>query len=52
MGYESPKVSVYDVIGAGIAGPIFYRYENNRQKHLTEKLKTIELMNHHVRNAL
>jgi hypothetical protein len=48
---ESQRVAD-DVIGAAIAGLIFYRYEYNRRKHLNEKLKTIELMNHHVRNAL
>src|SRR6266404_7746329 len=48
---ESQRV-VDDLIGATIAGLIFYRYGHNRRKHLDEKLKTIELMNHHVRNAL
>jgi hypothetical protein len=48
---ESQRI-VDDLIGATIAGLIFYRYEHNRRKHLDEKLKTIELMNHHVRNAL
>jgi hypothetical protein len=41
-----------DVCGALIAAFFVYRYEYIRSKHLREKLKTIELMNHHVRNAL
>lgn len=41
-----------DICGAVIAALLVYRYENTRSKHLSEKLKTIELMNHHVRNAL
>ena len=41
-----------DFCGAIIAGLLVYRHEYNRSRYLTEKLKTIELMNHHVRNAL
>jgi hypothetical protein len=41
-----------DVCGALIAACLVYRYEHIRSKHLREKLKTIEMMNHHVRNAL
>jgi hypothetical protein len=41
-----------DACGALIAGLLVYRYEYGRSRYLTEKLKTIELMNHHVRNAL
>jgi hypothetical protein len=41
-----------DLCGAVIAGLLAYRYERSRSRYLTEKLKTIELMNHHVRNAL
>ncbi len=48
---ESQRV-VDDICGALIAGGLAYRLEHNRWKHLNEKLKTIELMNHHVRNAL
>lgn len=29
-----------------------YSYERNRSKYLSQRLKTIELMNHHVRDAL
>ena len=48
---ESQRV-IDDICGATIAGLFVYRYESRRSKYLTEKLKTIELMNHHVRNAL
>jgi hypothetical protein len=41
-----------DFCGAIIAGLLVYRHEYSRSRYLTEKLKTIELMNHHVRNAL
>jgi len=29
-----------------------YRYERRRATYLSARLKTIEMMNHHVRNAL
>jgi hypothetical protein len=48
---ESQRVAD-DVCGAAIAGALVYAYECGRSKYLSEKLKTIELMNHHVRNAL
>ena len=40
------------VCGGLIVGLLIYRYECGRSKYLNERLKTIELMNHHVRNAL
>ena len=48
---ESRRV-LDDLCGGIIAGFIIYRYERRRSKYLHEGLKTIELMNHHVRNAL
>ena len=48
---ESQRV-IDDLFGAAIAGLLIYRHERNRSRLLQEKLKTIELMNHHVRNAL
>src|SRR5690348_14349714 len=48
---ESQRV-VDDFFGGVIAGMLVYGYERRRSRYLTEKLKTIELMNHHVRNAL
>jgi hypothetical protein len=41
-----------DFCGAVIAGLLVYRHEYARSRYLNEKLKTIEMMNHHVRNAL
>jgi hypothetical protein len=52
FGLRKSQRILADVLGATIAGLLFYRYELNRRKHLNQKLKTIELMNHHVRNAL
>lgn len=49
--HESQRV-VDDFCGAIIAGLLVYRHEYTRTKYLREKLKTIEMMNHHVRNAL
>jgi hypothetical protein len=48
---ESQRI-LDDSCGGIIAGLLIYRLEYNRAKYLNEKLKTIELMNHHVRNAL
>jgi len=48
---ESRRV-LDDLCGGIIAAFIIYRYERRRSKYLNEGLKTIELMNHHVRNAL
>jgi hypothetical protein len=48
---ESERV-LDDFSGAVIAGLLIYRNEYRRTKYLQERLKTIELMNHHVRNAL
>lgn len=40
------------VFASAIVGWLIYRYERNRAKYLHDRLKMIELMNHHVRNAL
>jgi hypothetical protein len=48
---ESQRI-LDDCCGGIIAGLLIYRLEYNRAKYVTEKLKTIEMMNHHVRNAL
>jgi hypothetical protein len=48
---ESRRV-VDDICGAIVAGLLVYRNEYARSRYLNEKLKTIEMMNHHVRNAL
>jgi hypothetical protein len=48
---ESQRI-IDDLFGAAIAGLLIYRHERNRSRLLREKLQTIELLNHHVRNAL
>ena len=49
---NEPQRILDDLFGGIIAGLLIYRYEYSRSKYLNERLKTIELMNHHVRNAL
>lgn len=51
-GLRGSQRIIDDLIGAAIAGLLIYRHERNRARLLREKLQTIELMNHHVRNAL
>lgn len=41
-----------NVCAGTIVGLLVYRYERKRSLYLNDRLKTIELMNHHVRNAL
>jgi hypothetical protein len=48
---ESQRV-VDDICGATVVGLFVCRYERGRARYLRERLKTIELMNHHVRNAM
>jgi hypothetical protein len=43
---------VDNVIAATIIGIIVFAYERRRNRYLAEKLSTIFLMNHHIRNAL
>jgi hypothetical protein len=43
---------VDDLLGGLIAGSIFYFYESHRLKLLSKNLHVIDLMNHHIRNAL
>ena len=38
--------------GGLIVGLLVYRYELNRSKYLSARLKSVKLVNHHVRNAL
>jgi hypothetical protein len=51
-GVREPQLIFDDLAGGIIVGLLIYRYERNRSKYLNERLKTIQLMNHHVRNAL
>ncbi|HUK48220.1 MAG TPA: hypothetical protein VLW06_11535 [Terriglobales bacterium] len=51
-GLRESQLVLDDFCGAVIAGLLVYRNESARSRYLEEKLKTVELMNHHVRNAL
>jgi hypothetical protein len=41
-----------DLLGGLVAGSLFYLYERHRMRRLIERLRVIDLMNHHIRNAL
>ena len=40
------------LFGGVIVGLLVYRYELHRLRYVTDRLKSVKLMNHHVRNAL
>jgi hypothetical protein len=41
-----------DLVGGLVAGSIFYLHEYRRLRRLQKQLLVIDLMNHHIRNAL
>lgn len=41
-----------DLLGGLVAGSIFHLYERQRRRRCREQLHLIDLVNHHVRNAL
>jgi hypothetical protein len=43
---------VDDLLGGLIAGAVFHLYERHRLRRLSKQLHVIDLMNHHIRNAL
>src|ERR1700687_5632627 len=47
----SPRI-LDDLLGGLIAGLIFYLYECHRLRQFKKHLHLIDLMNHHIRNAL
>jgi|SRR3954462_3306884 hypothetical protein len=48
-----PMVSwLDDIVSASVAGLLVFFYSREHDRALAEKLKVIDLMNHHVRNAL
>jgi hypothetical protein len=51
-GLEGSQLIVDDLLGGLIAGLIFHLYERHRLRRLSEQLQVIDLMNHHIRNAL
>ena len=52
FGLDGSQRVVDDLLGGLIAGLIFYFYERHRLRRLSQQLHVIDLMNHHVRNAL
>lgn len=48
---ESQRI-VDDVCGGVIAGLTVFAYARAKMRYLTQRLDTIRLMNHHIRNAL
>ena len=51
-GLEGWQRIVDDLLGGLIAGSIFYLYECHRLRRFSKHLHVIDLMNHHIRNAL
>src|SRR5580698_11357544 len=51
-GLEGSQRIVDDLLGGLIAASIFHLYERHRLRRLSEQLHVIDLMNHHIRNAL
>jgi hypothetical protein len=52
LGLSQSQRIVDDVAGGLIAGLIVFAYARVRTSYIEERLKTVELMNHHIRNAL
>ncbi len=52
FGLEHDLLYLNDVISAAFIGLLIIVYERRRKRRIQEKLEIIELMNHHVRNAL
>jgi len=52
FGLDRAQRVVDDLLGGLIAGLVFYFYERHRLLRLHQQLKVIDLMNHHIRNAL
>ena len=51
-GLEGSQRIADDLLGGLIAASIFHLYERHRLRRLSEQLHVIDLMNHHIRNAL
>jgi len=51
-GLNSRIVAIDDLLIALLVGLLVLFYEERRRRAFIQKLQTIELMNHHVRNAL
>jgi len=51
-GLERSQRILDDLLGGLIARSIFYSYERHRLRRFSKHLHVIDLMNHHIRNAL
>jgi len=51
-GLQGSRRIADDLLGGLVAGSIFHLYERQRLRRLSERLHLIDLMNHHIRNAL
>jgi len=51
-GFELWEQALDTIFASTTVGLLIYLYERNRGRYLNDRLKMIELMNHHVRNAL
>src|ERR1700722_14024365 len=51
-GLKGSQRVVDDLLGGLIAASIFHLYERHRLRRLSDQLHLIDLMNHHIRNAL
>jgi hypothetical protein len=52
FGLEGARRIVDDLLGGLIAGSIFHLYERQKARRSSEHLHLVDLMNHHIRNAL
>jgi hypothetical protein len=52
FGLDRSQQIMDDLLGGLIAGSTFYLYERHRLRRFSEQLHVIDLMNHHIRNAL
>jgi hypothetical protein len=52
LGLHGSERILDDLAGGVIVGVLVFFYERHRSRLLSERLHTIHLMNHHVRNAL
>jgi hypothetical protein len=52
FGLEKELLFLNDILSALFVAVLVITYERRRRKRIRERLEVIELMNHHVRNAL
>lgn len=52
LGLSGTERIVDDVAGGIIAGLVVFTYARLRTSYIEERLRTVDLMNHHIRNAL